>query len=257
MGLLNGIKLAEYVVGGANQLIFRPYVSPETRYIVFGYRENQSVYGLSIYDITAEETHNIRHDASGSYRGLGWSPDGAYFASTSVVTDEVIIIWDVQNLEPIISIDSIDAPFNYLNLEWQADGQAILLPNGIRTNPCETHGCNTIVQVMAVPSGDITHILRGHHKTVNYALWAPGEDRVVTASEDGTIRMWDLAQEADYLGCDPDQELSAGEIIRFTDSQTDISGFDAPGSATVVDTFPTYQDYIIYDGPVCVDRTDW
>lgn len=191
---------------------------------------------------------------------LGWSPDSRYFVVnlgkiTVAGTEDIVQVWDVLTMQVMFETGNFSSPVNYMHLEWR-DGQ-VLIPNGINGQPCEITGCETSVLVVDATTGEISHILSGHHKTVNYALWAPGEDRVVTASEDGTIRMWDLTQEADYPGCDPDQALSAGEIIRFTDTQSDITGFDAPGSDTVVDVFSANQDYIIYDGPICVDGTDW
>jgi WD40 repeat protein len=36
------------------------------------------------------------------------------------------------------------------------------------------------------------HVLRGHTDQIYHAEWAPGGDRLLTASDDGTVRVWDL-----------------------------------------------------------------
>lgn len=109
---------------------------------------------------------------------LQFSPDGRTLASSSWTSNN-IVLWNVETGER--RGEPIRHPGDVHVLSFSPDGSR-LLSDDFRNN----RG-----QIRDVETRRLTVELRGHEGSLEYGEFSPDGRRVLTASEDGTARIWD------------------------------------------------------------------
>ncbi|HVS36179.1 MAG TPA: WD40 repeat domain-containing protein, partial [Gemmataceae bacterium] len=117
-----------------------------------------------------------RLDAPHGHR-ISISPDGRLLA---VGEGQRVRLWDLQS----------DAEQAALPLSLTGVRIAVFSPDGTRL---AVAGTEPEVQIVAVATGEVLAVLRGHTQIVNAVTFSPDGKRILTASQDRSVRLWDAA----------------------------------------------------------------
>ncbi|HTU18961.1 MAG TPA: sigma-70 family RNA polymerase sigma factor [Gemmataceae bacterium] len=115
----------------------------------------------------------------GGFFNLGFAPGGKTLLAGSV--DGVLHFWNPETgteVRQIPGFTGSPAPFAFA-----PDGKTIAMADGF----------STILRVFDFASGKDVVPTFGHRSSVSSISFTPGKQRVVTASQDGTIRFWEPA----------------------------------------------------------------
>ncbi|CUA71833.1 Apoptotic protease-activating factor 1 [Rhizoctonia solani] len=138
---------------------------------------------IRIWDVqTGALTLGTCHEDMSVIYSFDFSPDGRYIASGS---QNEIQIWDTQNGETMSKILLEEDNFDYgKSVQWSLDGHTI----------CTTQG--GIIHVRASRSIETVLVsLQGHTEHVSSISFLPGSTSIVSGSNDGTIRIWDIGDQ--------------------------------------------------------------
>ena len=79
-------------------------------------------------------------------------------------------------------------------VSFSPDGSRLLFTSS--GSPIEPHTSSPIGRVFNVESGELSFELVGHQQSITWGEWGPGGAVIVTASRDGTARLWDATRGA-------------------------------------------------------------
>ena len=178
--------------------------SPDGKYIAFELRIARDTAGVvGIWDVEQDEiVHTIPlKEKTGKYRAfersslsgqeydiysLVFSPDskslvaGTNFSRTS---NRTLRVWDVQTGKELMVFG--DQEFVIGDLSFSPDGKYLALASG-RDWDSE----NFEVRILDFAEKTVKHSLKGHSGVVTSVSYSPDGRRIVTTSEDGTVRIW-------------------------------------------------------------------
>jgi WD40 repeat protein len=106
-----------------------------------------------------------------------WNPIEPYFIATGE-SDGLVRVWDTRSGTLYRSLDSQSSPFWISALAWSHDGKRIALTSDR-------------LQIWDVASGRKVFELKGHERLVKAVAWSSDDRKLVSAGNDGTIRIWD------------------------------------------------------------------
>lgn len=72
-----------------------------------------------------------------------------------------------------------------LRIEFSNNGKYLAMA-------CTLKSGKTIIKVADVEIGKLIVILRGHHDLIHDLCWSPDDNYLVSASADGSAKVWDL-----------------------------------------------------------------
>ncbi|MEC7802776.1 MAG: TIR domain-containing protein [Verrucomicrobiota bacterium] len=151
-----------------------------------------------------------------------FSPDGKMIATTSA--DKSVIIWDAESSKQITTLQHDDSVIlasfdpkgeklvtcdeNQKTIVWDLDKLKIISvgPNALNSltfspdgkNVLSTSRYSKIAKTWNPNSGRVKFALKGHLSSVNSAYYSSDGQRIITTSNDDTIRIWD-AKKGDEL----------------------------------------------------------
>ncbi|CCJ31561.1 unnamed protein product, partial [Pneumocystis jirovecii] len=105
-----------------------------------------------------------------------FSYDGEYVATGGM--DGLILIWRYKNNGELVT--TLEGGDEILWVQWHPRGNVLL------------SGSNDAnVWMWKIPSGDVMQLFKFHKKAVNAGSFTPDGKKIVTASEDGSLIVWD------------------------------------------------------------------
>jgi len=145
-----------------------------------------------VWDLATRSIRQILTGHSKSVRRVACSPVADLFATGS--TDETVRLWNGD----YELIDDFDAFGPVTVLEFSPDGQQLLAGTSVNNSLVIWHLRNQ------QPAMKLAHVIKGHSRAVNGAAFLPGTNLLVSISDDGSSKTWNLAR------CEPSMDL--GEI---------------------------------------------
>ncbi|KAJ1911316.1 snoRNA-binding rRNA-processing protein [Tieghemiomyces parasiticus] len=145
------------------------------------YNSNQSSYGRSF-------TSPVIVKDYGAIRSLEFSPTAA--STLAVATSTRVQLYDTFKAEATRSIGRFKAPV--LDARFRRDGKMLVASDE-----------SGRVQLFETDHLDLMRTLRGHQQPVHAVRFVPQTSQVLSASDDQTVRIWDIPSET--------------EVAQFTD----------------------------------------
>jgi WD40 repeat protein len=136
-------------------------------------------YAIRVWDLANYEwLYTLHTSFTGAVTRIAFSPDGQTLASGHY--DGRIQLWDMRTGESFLVIET---PEVIESLTFSPDGR--LLASGGSFE-------NSLVRLWSAGSGDLLRTLEGHTKGVGHLLFSPNGNYLVSASYDGSIRLWGI-----------------------------------------------------------------
>jgi len=155
----------------ASQLTYDLAVSPDSKWVVTGERENRRAI---LYNLESEQTTFLNHGAR--VLGVAFSPDNSFVATSG--ENAIVSIWDVSSGEREFDLEN---PSSVLSVAYQPGGTHLAAGMHDRIMIWDTE---IQEQVMALlQAGDI-----------NAIAYSRDGRLLATASSEGTIRIWDATE---------------------------------------------------------------
>ncbi|EUC59178.1 vegetative incompatibility protein HET-E-1, putative, partial [Rhizoctonia solani AG-3 Rhs1AP] len=162
--------------------------------------------------------------------GVTFSPDGSKLASTS--NDKTIRVWDVKT-RIIIGSPFIGHTDGVWSIAFSRYGNWIV--SGGRKR------CNNIIVWDTLTGTVVLGPLSGHTNFVRSVAFTPDNSRIVSSSDDRTIRIWDVQPEKRDAGQTSARELPVGPIaflrnrtqLISSSSTSPLNVWDIHTSATI------------------------
>ena len=164
--------MAHPIVDGAHSVA----ISPDGRLVASG------AQGVKVWDATDGDLLTALRDSNDASGGaLAFSPDGMILASAGFpqFDDKSVTLWDVNKA---FAQQTVIAGIGGFDLAFSEDGQVLWAAD------------NSTIQTIDVAAGRVRDSLRGHTANVNALAVAPGKQVLVSASDDRTVRLWDIGK---------------------------------------------------------------
>jgi WD40 repeat protein len=136
-----------------------------------------------------------------------FSPDGRLLA-TSGQFDNTVFVWDVINTR---LIQRLKASEHVSVTTFSPDGTLLVTRSG------------TTAQIWEVASGRAVGYLRGHTAGITFLHFFDGGSKIVSAANDGTVRIWD-AREAKQIAVFSGHEILTTNAAVYIDKVIPILG---------------------------------
>ncbi|MBN2388941.1 MAG: trypsin-like peptidase domain-containing protein [Anaerolineales bacterium] len=153
-------------------------ITPDSKYIISASVDTT----LKVWNIEKREELVTLHGHSGSVNAVGVTPDGGLVVSAS--DDETIKVWDIQRHEVLQTLKGHLGAINAVIVTQ--DGKHII------SNGPVLEG--SFVLAWNIERGNQTNNLMWHFGAVRAITLSRDGKHAVSASEDGTLKVWDLNQ---------------------------------------------------------------
>jgi WD40 repeat protein len=139
---------------------------------------------------------------TGKVLRVAYAPDGRRVASAGA--DKGLKNLKVWNVKGRSFFKSYDGHADYVvSAAWSQDGRWLASGGG---------GKDTSIRLWEVETGKQLHRYVGHQKDVESLAFSSAGDRLMSASEDKTIKLWDVASEKELLTIVPFED---GEYVAY------------------------------------------
>ena len=166
-----------HVLRGHDSSIGRIAWSPDGVYIASPSDDNS----IRIWDSRSGKCVHALHEHSNRVNCVAWSPEGHRLASGSY--DETVHIWDTATWTPIVALEELGN--NIVQIAWSADGHKLAFCSGTKDNKKQ-------ITVWSTEPWKKLCMLGGHTNSVFDLAWLLDGKRLVSASWDGTLKLWDV-----------------------------------------------------------------
>ena len=157
---------------------------------------------VHLIDATSGEARLTLRGPRKPITGLSFAPDGRTIASAAD-GEPTLFVWDVADGRPVSNPTPLDASGHesFACLAFAPDGKALFAggERGVSSFDMTT-GHRPPAHVASEPKkGQERATLRGHADTVRSLAFLEGGSRLITRSEDGVVKVWDLADNRERL----------------------------------------------------------
>ena len=150
--------------------------SPDSRTLAY----NENDYGaILLWDIASRSVSRLTGHQS-AVTALAFSPDGQMLASGS--QDRTARVWNLADQRERFQFTNLNGRFN--SLAFSPDGRTLAMGGA--------GGAGRTIQLVDVKTGNPKAELRGHFKDISSLNFTLDGQTLLSASDDGTIRVWDL-----------------------------------------------------------------
>ncbi|GAB4309553.1 MAG: hypothetical protein Kow0097_10640 [Candidatus Bipolaricaulota bacterium] len=136
---------------------------------------------IRLWDVSSGDLVATLESTGAALRPVLFSPDGRAIAAR--VGDEGIQLWDVMTGRPTVLVRGLTTP-----LAFSPTGEVLAVADGPR------------IVLWDLSANELAGILVGHEGEVALASFSPHGGLLASASQDGEIRLWDLAAGRWVLG---------------------------------------------------------
>jgi WD40 repeat protein/serine/threonine protein kinase len=220
---------------GRELLTFRGHKEPVSR-VAFS-PDGRRLVSLSpktvlVWDAaTGAELQTLGPPSERNRYGLAYSPDGRFVAVTT--QEQTIVLWEVETGREVRVFQGHRSVVK--NVAFSPDGQFLASGAGdlVRSEPGE-------VMVWKTDTGQEVYRLRGHTDPIYGVAFSPDGRRLVSCSEDQTVKVWDLGtgQEALTIRAHADMVRA----VAFSSDGTRLASGCADGTIKVWDANPWTDD---------------
>jgi WD40 repeat protein len=151
-------------------------VAPDGRWLAAGSKAGK----VQILDSATGAPRSTGFGPGGGLSGLAVAPDGLWLAIGR--SDGPVEIWDISDTQRELSIPGHRGLENPVAIGYATDGRVLLAT----TNDRNLVRISNPVDVM------LTSEFPGHTDPVNALAFSPGLTLLASASDDGTVRLWDI-----------------------------------------------------------------
>ncbi len=137
-------------------------------------------FSVRVWDWSGEEEPLVLQGHRGVVNGIDWSPDGSQLASVS--DDRTLRIWDPAAGRLVSTFSEHTEAV--MSVEYGVSPGALRVVTSSR---------DTTVRVWNPHDGEVLGVFAGHVDAIRDVHFEVGGDRVMSASSDGTVRLWSLA----------------------------------------------------------------
>jgi WD40 repeat protein len=140
---------------------------------------------LTVWDA---RTWEVRHPLPGHSLGVAcvtFSPDGEFLASAAP-QDGVVKVWNVETGHCIHTLNELTL---VMGVAFSPDGKFL----------ATAESQSATIWSLATGQPQPVQVLRGHLGLVKMAAYHPNGERLATAGEDGTVRIWDVHRGQEVL----------------------------------------------------------
>jgi WD40 repeat protein len=149
--------------------------SPDARYLAL----SPDRYAIYIFDVVDEVwLDKLPTSFTGAVNSMAFSPDGVTLATGHY--DGTVNLWDFVKGEKLLSINTDEV---IQSLAFSPDGRLIATGGSF---------ANSLVRLWSAGTGELLHTLEGHSGGVTRLLFSPNSKYLVSASYDGTLRLWGI-----------------------------------------------------------------
>jgi WD40 repeat protein len=169
-----------------------------------------------------------------------WFPDGERIVTSS--TGNYALVWASDTGEELLRLQAEPAANSMDLVAWSPDGMRIATYS------------NDIVggRIWDATTGELSLTFTGHTGTVVSIVWSATGDRLLTASLDGTARIWDAQSGGELLSFSFNWPL--GHVV-WSPDMVYIAFGQGNGTVWIIDTnWHTREELIAYARDCCLIR---
>jgi WD40 repeat protein/DNA-binding SARP family transcriptional activator len=169
-----------------------------------------------------------------------WSPAGDRLVTTAL--DASTQVWDPATGEAVLSFDPGDGVHLYAGADWSPSGNQVATMRSSLGS----------VTVLDAETGVQVLTLAGHGAKVTNVDWSPTGPSIVTASEDHTVRVWDVSPRTRVLTGATDVLFA----VAWSPSGDRVAAAGLDGTARVWDV-ATGEELLAMKGPAEMGGVMW
>jgi WD40 repeat protein/predicted Ser/Thr protein kinase len=174
--------------------------SPNGKHLATGSADNT----VRWWDVTTGKVLTTLGDHAGPVSSITYSPDGRYLASASA--DQTVKVWDLTTGKHLLTLQDSSSSSPVRNVAFSPDGTLLAIANADgsvqvwdfqRPAPLNRNNIDdSFVSVVGNVEVTVPRVMPelawagGHSGSANYVTFSPDGSRLLSAGDDGTVKVW-------------------------------------------------------------------